>query len=97
MKPKIHPAYHAAVIHCVCGADLETGSTVKEITVEICAHCHPFYTGKKKVIDTTGRVDRFKKMAEKATTIQAAKKPKKIRAKKQESAEKDSVATETEK
>ena len=72
MKKNIHPEYHGdAKVICSCGAVLETGSTVKEMHVEICSQCHPFYTGKKKVIDTTGRVDRFKKLAERAA---AAKK-----------------------
>lgn len=86
MKVDIHPKYQAATITCACGAVLETASTVKEMAVEICSNCHPFYTGKKKVIDTTGRVDRFKKMAEKAGVLRAAKKPKKTRVKKQETA-----------
>jgi large subunit ribosomal protein L31 len=67
MKKGIHPKYHDdAKIACYCGAELETGSTQKEMHVEICSQCHPFYTGKKKVMDTAGRVDRFKKMTEKA-------------------------------
>ena len=67
MKKNIHPTYNQdATITCSCGAVLETGSTQKETHVEICSQCHPFYTGKKKMIDTTGRVDRFKKLAEKA-------------------------------
>jgi large subunit ribosomal protein L31 len=67
MKKDIHPQYYNdAKIICSCGAILLTGSTQKEMHVEICSQCHPFYTGKKKMIDTTGRVDRFKKLAEKA-------------------------------
>ena len=67
MKKDIHPGYHKdAKIICSCGAVLSTGATQKELHVEICSACHPFYTGKKKVLDTTGRVDRFKKLAEKA-------------------------------
>lgn len=67
MKKNIHPKYHSdAKISCACGNVIETGSTVKEMKVEICSACHPFYTGKKKVLDSTGRVDRFKKMTEKA-------------------------------
>lgn len=78
MKKGIHPKYHEdAKIVCYCGAELETGSTQKEMHVEICSQCHPFYTGKKKMIDSTGRVDRFKKMAERAearkTAIKKAK------------------------
>lgn len=67
MKKDIHPKYYNdAKIICACGNVIETGSTVKEMKVEICSACHPFYTGKKKVLDTTGRVDRFKKMSDKA-------------------------------
>jgi len=65
MKKDIHPKYYPkAKITCACGNVIETGSTVAEMSVEICSACHPFYTGNKKLIDTTGRVDRFKKMAE---------------------------------
>jgi large subunit ribosomal protein L31 len=75
MKKGIHPKYHKdAKIKCFCGAELETGSTQKEINVEICSQCHPFYTGKKKMLDTTGRVDRFKKMTEKAQAKKEATK-----------------------
>jgi len=83
MKKGIHPTYHKdATITCSCGAVLSTGSTIKEMTVEICSHCHPFYTGKKKTLDTTGRVDRFKKLAEKAAAKKVA--PKKERVKKEQ-------------
>lgn len=67
MKTDIHPQYHAdAVMVCVCGAKFNIGSTQEKIEVEICSQCHPFYTGQEKVMDTTGRVDRFKKRQEKA-------------------------------
>jgi len=70
MKKNIHPKYHSdAKITCACGNVIETGSTTGEMKVEICSACHPFYTGKKKVLDATGRVDRFKKMAEKAQAL----------------------------
>lgn len=61
MKPKIHPAYAGTSITCVCGNVIETRSTAKNIEVEICSNCHPFYTGKQKLVDTAGRVERFKK------------------------------------
>jgi len=65
MKKDIHPKYHDdAKIKCACGHSFTTGSTMKEIEVEICSNCHPFYTGKEKLIDTAGRVDRFKKIKE---------------------------------
>lgn len=61
MKEKIHPNYGKAVVRCVCGETFETGSVKKEMRVDICSKCHPFYTGKQKLIDSGGRVDRFKK------------------------------------
>lgn len=61
MKEKIHPNYGKAVVRCVCGETFETGSVKKELRVDICSKCHPFYTGKQKLIDSGGRVDRFKK------------------------------------
>ncbi len=67
MKKNTHPEYHDdAVITCACGATYPTGSTVKEIEIEICSACHPYYTGKQKFVDTTGRVERFKQLAERA-------------------------------
>ena len=67
MKKDIHPEYFPnAKIECACGSTLEAGSTEEKLEVEICSACHPFYTGKKKVVDATGRVDRFKKIAEKS-------------------------------
>jgi large subunit ribosomal protein L31 len=60
MKKGIHPEYHRAVVHCACGHEFETGSTVKDIRVEICSKCHPFFTGKQKLVDTTGRVEKFR-------------------------------------
>ena len=59
MKKKIHPEYHEVVVHCACGASYPTGSTRQELKVEICSNCHPFYTGKQKLIDSAGRVERF--------------------------------------
>ncbi|MBI4920041.1 50S ribosomal protein L31 [Candidatus Azambacteria bacterium] len=68
MKKEIHPKYHAdAKVKCACGNSFTVGSTAPEINVEICSKCHPFYTGKDKIIDTAGRVERFKKRAEKTT------------------------------
>lgn len=62
MKKDIHPVYHAdAKVNCSCGAKFPVGSVLPEINVEICSACHPFFTGEEKVIDTAGRVDRFKK------------------------------------
>lgn len=61
MKEGIHPNYKPATIICACGAVWETGSTKQDIHVEVCSKCHPFYTGRQKLVDTGGRVDRFKK------------------------------------
>ena len=61
MKKGIHPDYQLTKITCVCGNVIETRSTVKDIHVEICSACHPFYTGKQKLVDTAGRIDRFNK------------------------------------
>lgn len=64
MKADIHPTYFdKAVATCACGATYVVGSTKEAISVEICSACHPFYTGQEKVLDTTGRVDKFKKRA----------------------------------
>lgn len=61
MKADIHPKYEEATVTCACGNSFKTGSTKKEIRVEICSKCHPFFTGKQKFVDTGGRVERFKK------------------------------------
>jgi large subunit ribosomal protein L31 len=61
MKQDIHPAYKTTTIVCACGSTLKTRSTVEEIRVEICSSCHPFFTGLQKLVDTEGRVERFKK------------------------------------
>ena len=61
MKEKIHPNYQQTTITCACGNVIETGSTRKDIKVEICSKCHPFYTGVQRFVDAGGRVDRFKR------------------------------------
>ncbi|HHY23715.1 MAG TPA: 50S ribosomal protein L31 [Clostridiaceae bacterium] len=61
MKEGIHPKYGETVVRCACGEQFATGSTKKELRVEICSKCHPFFTGKQKFIDTAGRVEKFKK------------------------------------
>ncbi len=78
MKKDIHPKYYSdAKIKCACGAELAAGSTQENIEIEICSSCHPFYTGDKKVVDTAGRVERFKQIAAKsAAKKEAAKKSK---------------------
>lgn len=61
MKKGIHPKYEKATVSCVCGNTFESRTTVGEIKVEICSNCHPFYTGKSRLLDTAGRVDKFMK------------------------------------
>jgi large subunit ribosomal protein L31 len=74
MKEGIHPEYKDATITCVCGNVIETRSTKKDIKIEICSNCHPFMTGKQKIMDTAGRVERFKKRyAPKAESTKTAK------------------------
>jgi len=60
MKKKIHPALHEITVNCACGNSFVTRSTKEEIKVEICSSCHPFFTGKQKLVDSAGRVERFK-------------------------------------
>ena len=76
MKKDIHPTfYENALVSCACGATFNVGSTKEKISVEICSACHPFYTGTEKLMDTAGRVDRFKKrQAVSVTKKPAAKK-----------------------
>jgi len=67
MKTAIHPTYHAkAKVTCACGNAFETGSTQEAIDIELCSNCHPFYTGKQKLVDTARRVEKFKAKAEAA-------------------------------
>lgn len=73
MKPKIHPKYSDTTVKCACGNTFKTRSTKAEISVEICSACHPFYTGREKIIDTRGRVERFEKMIEKKKELRAKK------------------------
>ncbi|MDR2660291.1 MAG: 50S ribosomal protein L31 [Spirochaetaceae bacterium] len=61
MKSGIHPNYEFTTITCACGNVIETRSTAKDIKVEICSACHPFFTGKQKLVDTAGRIERFRK------------------------------------
>lgn len=74
MKTNIHPKYYSdAIVTCACGNIFTTGSTQKEITVEVCAKCHPFFTGEMKYVDTLGRVDRFKRKQRKAQKLKKQK------------------------
>jgi large subunit ribosomal protein L31 len=65
LKDKIHPKYSDTTIRCACGNEIQVGSTKKDIRVEICSKCHPFFTGKQKLVDTAGRIERFRKKYEK--------------------------------
>lgn len=70
MKKDLHPTYYAkSVVTCVCGNTFSVGSTEEKINVEICSSCHPFFTGTEKILDTAGRVDRFKKRAAAKGTV----------------------------
>ena len=70
MKTEIHPKYQPVNVHCACGESWTSASTKKELRIEICSKCHPFFTGKQKLVDTAGRIDRFQQRYAK----QAAKK-----------------------
>jgi len=61
MKKDIHPEYFQTTIRCACGSVVEVGATKKDISVEICSKCHPFFTGKQKLVDTAGRIERFRR------------------------------------
>lgn len=75
MKPGIHPEYKKSIVTCVCGNTFETRSTAGDLHVEICSNCHPFFTGKQKLVDSAGRVERFtRKYAKKLRTESAAPK-----------------------
>jgi large subunit ribosomal protein L31 len=73
MKQNLHPKYIPAQVTCVCGNTFITRSTVGDIRLEICSECHPFFTGRQKMIDTAGRIDRFNQRFQKSQTIRAAK------------------------
>jgi large subunit ribosomal protein L31 len=74
MKEKIHPEYQEVTVHCSCGTTWKTKSTKSELRLEICSQCHPFFTGKAKLIDTAGRVERFQKRYANTPAKAAAKK-----------------------
>jgi len=78
MKEKIHPKYEPVEVVCACGAKFLTRSTMKTIKLDICSGCHPFFTGKQKVLDTEGRVDKFNKKFSKAEGKAVARKPKTV-------------------
>ncbi len=91
MKKDIHPKYFAeTTVTCACGVVRTVGSTMEKIQVEICSACHPFFTGEQKIMDTAGRVDKFKKRTESASTF--APKKKKVVVKKAQASEKQKAA-----
>ena len=70
MKEKMHPELHEVKVHCACGNEFMTRSTKKDMRVEICSNCHPFFTGKQRLMDTEGRVEKFnRKYAKKETAV----------------------------
>ncbi len=73
MKAEIHPDYSETVITCACGNKVTTQSTVKDMHVEVCSACHPFYTGKQKLMDSAGRIEKFTRKYEKALQAKAGK------------------------
>jgi len=80
MKKDIHPKYHSdAKVTCACGNSFVTGSTQPELKVELCSACHPFYTGKQKLVDTARRVDKFKKRLEQKDKTATVRKGKKVK------------------
>lgn len=82
MKEKIHPKWYPnAKVKCACGNTFETGATVPEIEVEVCSNCHSFYTGNQKLIDTAGRVTRYKQRLEKSKTLASSNKGQKAKKK----------------
>ena len=73
MKAEIHPKYQQVNVHCACGETWTTGSTRKELRIELCSKCHPFFTGRQKLVDTAGRIDRFQQRYAKKGPAKAAK------------------------
>lgn len=79
MKQDIHPKYFdKAKVKCVCGKEFTVGSTKPELQVEVCYNCHPFYTGKEKMLDVAGKIDKFKARREKAATAPKAEKKERV-------------------
>ena len=74
MKADIHPDYFETTVRCACGNEVHTHSTVKDIHIDICSNCHPFYTGKQKLIDTAGRIEKFNRKYGKAKSQQPEEK-----------------------
>ncbi|MEE9457538.1 MAG: 50S ribosomal protein L31, partial [bacterium] len=97
MKKDVHPEYELAIVRCACGNEVEIRITRPGVNVEICSNCHPFYTGKQKLVDTAGRVDRFRKrygLAEDGSTTEAIARGEKLR-KDKEARTKKKITAET--
>ena len=75
MKEGIHPEYYETTVQCACGSEVQTRTTLKDLHVEICSKCHPFFTGKQKLMDTAGRIEKFKRKYAKAAKPAAAQEP----------------------
>lgn len=93
MKKDLHPKYHEkAKITCACGAIYEVGSTEPEISVELCANCHPLYTGKQKIVDTARRVEKFQERMSKKLSVSSPKKARKAKRAEEKAGEKKKTA-----
>lgn len=80
MRSAIHPTYHKdATVTCACGSKFTVGSTVKDLHVELCSACHPFYTGKQKILDSARRVDKFQQRAAAQTTVASTRSGKRVK------------------
>ncbi|MCA1826573.1 MAG: 50S ribosomal protein L31 [Myxococcales bacterium] len=94
MRENIHPAYPTAKVHCACGATWETRSTHGDLHLDICSNCHPFFTGKQKLLDTQGRIDRFRKKYANAPATPVKKKAAPAKAEKKAAPKKEKKAKE---
>ena len=94
MKSDIHPKYMKANVHCACGATWETRSTHGDLHLDICSNCHPFFTGKQKLLDTQGRIDRFRKKYANAPAAPVKKKAAPAKAEKKAAPKKEKKAKE---
>ncbi len=79
MKKDIHPKYHETNVTCACGNSFDSGSTLKELKTEICSACHPFYTGKQKIVDSANRIKKFEAKVAIKTKVAADRKGKKVK------------------
>jgi len=95
MKKDIHPEYHQkAKVTCACGNTFTVGSTLPELHIEICSNCHPFYTGKQKLVDTARRIEKFQEKVAKKATVSASRKGKKVKRTKSQASRKAKVESQ---